>query len=210
MNNPKFSIIIPAYNSAGYIGTALQSVRQQAFQDYELIVPCDSCVDDTEKVAKAFDAKTVTVNHHLDGLTRNTGLDMATGDWILFMDDDDWWMHEYVLTELDKATKDTEADIVLFDFVWRGLGYIHQTPQNNFVSVWNKCWRRGFIGNTRFQATPHWSDGMFHHQMMGKHPKAGFLGECMYYYNYLRDGSISWQAEQGMIPKATDVRPVVL
>ena len=207
---PKFSIIIPAYNSERYIINSIGSVVTQKFRDFELIVPCDSCEDNTEEIAQAYDAKTVSGNWHMDGLCRNAGLDIATGDWVLFLDDDDWWMHEYVLTELDKATKDTEADIVLFDFVWRGLGYIHQTPQNNYVSVWNKCWRRDFIGNTRFQATPHWSDGMFHRELMRKHPKAGFLGECMYYYNYLREGSISWQAEHGMIPKATDVKPVVL
>lgn len=210
MNEPFFSVIVPEHNSAAFMRTGLDSIKSQTFTDYELIIVCDACEDNTAEIAEQYTDKVFEINAKRCGLARNKGLDEARGEWILFMDDDDWWMHEYVLTELDKATKDTEADIVLFDFVWRGLGYIHQTPQNNFVSVWNKCWRRGFIGDTRFQAIPHWSDGTFQHQMMRKHPKAGFLGECMYYYNYLREGSISWQAEQGMISRATDTMPVVL
>ena len=50
----KFSIIIPAYNSAGYIRKALDSVKAQSCKDYELIVVCDSCGDDTEQIAKEY------------------------------------------------------------------------------------------------------------------------------------------------------------
>ena len=50
----KFSIIIPAHNSAGYIQNALDSVAEQTFTDYELIVVCDSCTDNTEEIAKEY------------------------------------------------------------------------------------------------------------------------------------------------------------
>lgn len=96
----KFSIIIPAYNSAGYIRKALDSIQIQSFTDYELIVVCDSCTDDTRAIAEEYGAKVEEVDCHCDGGTRNRGLDIAQGEWILFMDDDDWWLHEYVLEQL--------------------------------------------------------------------------------------------------------------
>ena len=92
---PRFSIIIPAYNSANYIRKALESVKSQVFTNYELIVVCDSCMDNTEEVAKEYTDKVIIVNNHCDGPTRNRGIEEACGDYILFMDDDDWWLHEY-------------------------------------------------------------------------------------------------------------------
>ena len=86
----KFSIIIPAYNAADRIHKALESVKSQAFTDYELIVVCDRCTDNTQQIAESYGARTLAVNYGRDGLTRNAGINMAQGEWLLFMDDDDW------------------------------------------------------------------------------------------------------------------------
>ena len=109
----KFSIIIPAHNSAGYIQNALDSVAEQTFEDYELIVVCDSCTDNTEEIAKEYGARTVTVDYHCDGLTRNKGIEMAQGEWVLFIDDDDWWLHEFVLDQLNSRISN-DIDILCF------------------------------------------------------------------------------------------------
>ena len=63
----KFSIIIPAHNAADHIRNALESVAEQTFEDYETIVVCDSCTDDTEEIAKGYGAKTVAVGYHGTG-----------------------------------------------------------------------------------------------------------------------------------------------
>ena len=102
----KFSIIIPAHNAAEHIQNALDSVTEQTFTDYELIVICDSCTDNTEQIAKEYGAITEKVAYHCDGPTRSRGLDIAKGDWILFMDDDDWWLHEYVLEQINSKLTD--------------------------------------------------------------------------------------------------------
>ena len=47
---PFFSVIVPAYNSAEYIRKGLDSIKEQAFTDYELIIVCDSCTDNTEEI----------------------------------------------------------------------------------------------------------------------------------------------------------------
>ncbi len=198
----KYSIIIPAHNAEGHIVPALKSIRSQSFTDYELIVVCDSCTDQTEWIAgTVYGARTAKVDYHLDGLTRNAGIDMARGEWILFLDDDDWWLHEYVLEELDKIVTERSGsmDVLFFSFIWKGVGYTRQTPERNYAAVWSKCWRRAFIGKTRFKDTPYWSDLEFNRTLLQKRPRAVFWDFPIVYYNYLREGSISWQKKQGEI-----------
>lgn len=194
----KFSIIIPAYNAEDRIRRVLDSVRQQTFTDYECIVICDSCTDRTEEIAKEYGFRTEAVEFHNDGLSRSKGLDLATGEWVLFLDDDDWWMHEYVLDLLNRNVGQSGEDIFAFSFIFKGIGYCQPLSNGGrlFPAVWNKCWRREFIGNTRFPNVYSVSDAHFHMAMMEKKPKIAMADMPLYYYNYMRPGSISAQAEE--------------
>ena len=198
---PRFSIIIPAYNAADRIRKGLDSIKSQTFTDYELIVVCDSCTDDTEQIAQSYGAKVIPVEFGNDGLTRSKGLDVATGDWILFMDDDDWWLHEYVLELIDeKLSRHNNAmDVLCFSFIFKGYKYARPNGNrgNHWCAVWNKCWKRSVIGNTRFPNIPSCSDLYFHQEMFGKNLTIIDWDMPMYYYNYLRPGSISWQEKNG-------------
>ena len=116
----RFSIIIPAHNSASFIRNALESIKKQTFKDYELIVICDNCNDNTQQIAEEYGAITERVGFGRDGLTRNRGLEKARGEWVLFMDDDDWWLHEYVLAQLDQKLKENpNIDMLCFSFIHR-------------------------------------------------------------------------------------------
>ena len=191
----KFSIIIPAYNSAGHIRKALDSIKSQTFTDYEIIVICDSCTDDTEVIAREYGARTEAVSYHADGLTRNRGIELAAGDWLLFMDDDDWWLHEYVLQQLsDKIDERPDADIIAFSFIWREIGYMTPTSRGggNWIACWCKCYRRECIGSARFSnLVDGAADIQFFEQMFFKGLRVMNWDMPMYYYNYLRPGSIS-------------------
>ena len=191
----RFSIIIPAHNSSTYIINALESVKKQTFKSYELIVICDSCTDNTEKIAKSYGAKTYVVDFHNDGLSRSKGLDVAKGEYVLFMDDDDWWLHEFVLEQIDKKLKsyDKIVDILCFSFIFKGVCYASPLLNHNdyWHAVWNKCWRRAVIGDTRFPNIYSKSDSYFHTDMFKKNLCVKIWDMPMYYYNYLRDGSIS-------------------
>lgn len=199
----KFSIIIPAHNSEKYIEKALDSIRNQTYENYELIVVCDSCTDNTKAIAESFDAKTLEVNFHCDGPTRNAGLDIAQGDWVLFMDDDDWWLHEFVLAQLEEQVSCDIFDILVFGFIWKHIGYTGTlSPSKDYYpAVWNKCWRRSIIGDTRFPNVYSISDYYFHNEMMKKNPRIIRWEMPLYYYNYLRKGSISY--EMGRTVKET-------
>ena len=193
----KFSIILPAHNSEKFIRKALDSIHSQTYKDYELIVICDSCEDNTEEIARLYTAKVISVNYCNDGLTRNVGLDVAQGDWILFMDDDDWWLHEYVLEQL--AEKLGDEDILCFSFIFKHWKYATPTGNdgNRWVAVWNKCWRRNFIGSTRFPAIMPNSDLYFHTAVFNKNPKIVDWDMPMYYYNYMHEGSLTWRLNGG-------------
>ena len=208
MSKPLFSVIVPTHNAEDFIRKGLHSIRMQkkgrdTFKDYELIVVCDRCTDGTQKIALDYADKALVRDYGLDGLSRNAGIEAAEGDWLLFMDHDDWWLHEYAFTMLADAIdqrKHERTDMILFDFIWKGVGYVSQRAPAS-VAVWNKCWRREFIGETRFSDLPHWSDVGFHRAMMDKCPVYATFNYPLYYYNYLKPGSISWQAEQGMIER---------
>lgn len=189
---PRFSIIIPAHDSAKYIAKALTSIRQQVFKDYELIVVCDSCNDNTAEIAMSYNAKLVITDFHCDGPARSVGLDKAKGEYVLFMDDDDWWLHEYVLNQLDdRLKKEKEPDILCFSFIFKGWKYADPKGNggNYWIACWNKCWKKSFIGDSRFPNKKMSSDVDFHYSVFSKNPKIVEWDMPMYYYNYMREGS---------------------
>ena len=188
----KFSIIIPAYNAAGHIRRALDSIKCQTYTDYELIVVCDSCEDNTAEIAETYGAHVIEVNYNRDGLTRNAGIDAARGEWLLFMDDDDHYLHEYVLQMLADRVGTHGEDVLRFSFIFKGRGY---AKCGDWIAVWNKAWKRAFIGDTRFSDIKWWSDVDFNCAMMAKKPRIADWDMPLYYYNYMREGSISWLAE---------------
>ena len=198
---PRFSIIIPAHNAEKHIRKALDSIKEQTFRDYELIVICDSCTDDTAQVALIYGAKVIKVDYHNDGLSRSRGLDEATGEWVLFMDDDDWWLHEYVLSQIDEKLREhnDSMDVLCFSFIFKGYKYAKPDGNrgNHFCAVWNKCWKRSCIGSTRFPNIPSCSDLHFHTEMFAKQLQIIDWDMPMYYYNFMRPGSISWKQKNG-------------
>ena len=184
----KYSIIIPAHNSAAYIYTAIRSVKMQHVTDYELIVVCDACTDNTAQIAKWLADKVVIVNNHNDGLTRQAGMDVSSGDWILFMDDDDRWLHEYVLDIVDQYTTD-DFDIIQFGFIF---GEDLVGPVNKiggiWPNVWSKVWRSDWIKKFRWKEIERESDLYFSREAIPD-ARMCFVDTPIYKYNYMRQGS---------------------
>ena len=196
MNEPFFSVIIPAYNSAGFIRKGLESIRTQEFRDYELIVVCDSCTDDTRLVALAYTEKVICTDFHSAGGARNAGLDAARGEWILFMDDDYWFEPGAFQTIAEGIKRYDEIDILAFGFNWKGRGPTMQSRARIYPAVWNKAWRRDFIGSERFRVMAHTEDLEFARRM---HPRAwiGFVNQALYHYEFMRPGSVSDRIRKG-------------
>lgn len=189
----RFSIIIPVYNAECCLEKTLESVAQQTFKDYELILVLDSCTDDSEAIARRYTDKVIKVEEHHSGYTRNHGLDMAQGEYVLFMDDDDWYLHEYVLWQIDqKITQENNPDIIFFSFIFKGMKYHNPQGRQYLPAFWNKVWRREFIQDIRCKGTDTYeSDVEFQDMALARNPRIVEWDMPLYYYNYMRKGSMS-------------------
>lgn len=190
----KFSVIVPAHNTEKYIARCLESIYSQTFKDFECVVIADSCTDSTAAIAREYGAAVIETDVRNDGLSRNIGMENSTGDWILFIDSDDYWLHEYVFELLAERIDSVDADVHCFDMVWKHIGVVGAVSGRNkllFPHCTNKCWRRTFIGNTRFPNRKPDSDAGFHELMMQKKPTLDIWNMPMYYYDFLRDESFS-------------------
>ena len=206
MSNPFFSVIIPAHNSAKFIRRGLDSIKYQQFEDYELIVVCDACTDNTWEIAKQYSDYQISTEFGRAGMARNVGLDIARGDWILFMDDDDWFLTGAFNSIAWKLECQKDIDILAYGFEWKGRGGTIQSRTRIYPAVWNKAWRRSFIGEERFPDWIHTDDLGFARKM---HPRArfGFLPEVLYHYEFMRPGSVSdrirnGEYDNGQIPES--------
>lgn len=106
---PKASVILPTYNRAPFIGRAIQSVLNQTYKDFELIIVDDGSIDDTEKVVKSFsDGRIYYVKHEINkgaAAARNTALRLAKGEFIAFQDSDDECLPEKLEKQINKFNK---------------------------------------------------------------------------------------------------------
>ena len=111
---PFFSIIIPTYNRAEKLRRALASLETQSFRDFEVIVCDDGSTDDTGQVVKSFTEKFPLrylreENWGGPARPRNNGLKLACGEWVCFLDADDWWYPGKLATVF---TKTPDADVI--------------------------------------------------------------------------------------------------
>ena len=203
-DKPFFSVIIPAHNAEDHIKKVLHSVRMQTFKDYELIVVCDACTDKTAQIALGYADKVLIREYGRDGLARNAGIDAAEGEWLLFLDDDDWWIHEYVMDRIHHYATHTDADLLPFQFIWKndaqGRFYWDHSVYRMNIACWSKAYRRSFVGETRFSDKKMCSDTDFINGILDKNPKIYYIHELYYYYNYLRPGSQTEVAEREQMP----------
>ena len=95
---PKVSVVIPTYNRAHLISRATQSILDQSYRYFELIIVDDASADDTEKVVMGFNDERIRYIRHAENKgvssARNTGIKAAKCGYIAFHDDDDEWMPE--------------------------------------------------------------------------------------------------------------------
>lgn len=117
---PRFSIIIPIYNVGKYISPCLDSICAQTYRDFEAIVVDDGSLDDAPTVCEEFAKKDsrIKVFHKDNGgvsTALNLGLEQAKGEWIYFVDGDDWIEANALELINENLEKYTELDILGFN-----------------------------------------------------------------------------------------------
>lgn len=113
---PTISIIIPVYNAERYLQECLESIRVQSYKDFEVILIDDGSTDNSASICKSFvkiDSRFQFYHKTNGGVSsaRNAGLEKASGDWIAFIDADDWVSPHYLQTTLQYSPM---ADITFF------------------------------------------------------------------------------------------------
>lgn len=98
---PLFSVIIPTFNRAAFIGDAVESVLRQTCRDFELIVVDDGSSDHTRDALAPYGSRLRYLHQDNQGVSaaRNAGIHAATGQWIAFLDSDDRWADGYLATQ---------------------------------------------------------------------------------------------------------------
>src|SRR5690554_2831077 len=110
-NEPLISIIVPVFNKENYLRECLDSIINQDYQNFELIVVNDGSTDGSKIICEEYAAKTdkiILVHKENGGVSsaRNIGLQKAKGEWITFVDGDDYISKNYLNVVLDKEDSD--------------------------------------------------------------------------------------------------------
>jgi glycosyltransferase involved in cell wall biosynthesis len=114
---PTVSVIIPTYNRAHLIGRSINSVLNQTYQDFELIIVDDGSSDNTEEIIRAFNDPRILFLKHPENrgvsAARNTGIKEARGSYIAFQDSDDEWLPEKLEKQMAVFKQDKKGDLGL-------------------------------------------------------------------------------------------------
>lgn len=203
----RFSVIISAYNVEEYIGRAINSVLNQNFNDYEIIVVEDKSTDNTLQQIMKYKGKIKIVKNKVNkglGAVRNIGIAKATGEYIVHLDGDDTLYNESTLKDIDKVIGDNKPDIVFFGFQEvNGNSRLRVATKENStkearlicdatISVPSKCWRREFLieKNIKFIEDVYYEDMIYSIKAVTLADKTMYGEFPIFNYYKNRSGSI--------------------
>ena len=211
----KVSVIIAAYNIQEYIGRCIESCINQTLEDIEIIVVNDGSTDKTLDIINKYDDSRIKViNKKNEGLieARKSGFNVANGEYILFVDGDDWIKLE-TLSILYNATKEKNYDMICYKWVWKyddgteekGWDTNKIRAENSNLldilfegninhNIWSKFIRRNFIIDNNIEFPSGFSYGedlAFTYTLAIYKPSYKVIDEYLYYY-YKRKGSLDY------------------
>lgn len=187
----KLSIIIPYYNCLIYIKELFKVLEPQLNDKVEVIVVDDGC---HEKELDKFKAKVIHLekNSGCAGVPRNYGLDIAKGEYITFIDADDFVSDDFIEKILNKINE-TDFDYCLmswkhFPNCWT-IDVSNGRPEWN-CSVWGIVFKKDLIGNKRFNNLKFAEDYDFYHKVLSsvKALKEETITDVLYYYRQNPNG----------------------
>lgn len=208
---PVITVIVPVYNVEKYLDKCLQSLSCQTFPDHEIICVNDGSTDDSRTILTEWESKLPymrVIDRENGGLSaaRNTGLEAATGKYVVFVDSDDW-VEPTMLSRLANEVEGTDmvcfacrrTDNDTYDILQpednNGWDYFNQHALESrivpFVCVWQRCYRREFLmtNHLRFYEGILHEDNEFTPRACLKAKAVKVIPDVLYNYR-VRPGSI--------------------
>ena len=198
----KVSIIIPAYNAAKYIKRCITSLLNQTYKKIEIIVINDGSTDNTLEMIKDFDIKIINQNNSGVSCARNKGLQIATGDYITFVDSDDYVENDYienVIRIINEYNYDIIETPLLFETNFnnkvsnyteykvisekKSLNFDKEYFDNELRYVIGVFYKKNVINNIYFDEKVRcYEDGMFNLKVKLNSKSYYFYPKCYYHY----------------------------
>ena len=212
---PLISIIVPCYNTEDYIEQCLDSLIHQSYKKLEIILVNDGSTDDTDAKIQPYLSEDriryiIQENKGLPG-ARNTGLDIMKGEYVCFIDSDDFIHKDYVKTLYENLIK-TDADISICDFLLyyddapidietqpveetldvksRDEGMDCINTNYRYILAWNKLYKAHIFDNIRYPLGKLHEDEFVVHHIFYKTNKSVFTSRKLYSYRQGRKDSI--------------------
>lgn len=203
----KVSVIVPVYNGEKYIAKCIESLLKQTLKEIEIIIINDGSTDKTDEIINSYlpdgRVKYLKKTNHGIGSTRNFGLKQSSGEYIGFVDGDDFVEHNMYELLYDKASKES-LDMVVCDY-YRDFeetntsiidhisgfnhGVINLKESPNLVNIvnlspWNKIYKRDMINinEENFPEKLKYEDAPFVMRMMSRAEKIGKIDSPLYHY----------------------------
>ena len=222
MNSPLVSVIVPIYNVAPYLEQCLDSIVNQTYRNLEIILVDDGSTDESGAICDRYaeqDSRIKVVHKENGGQSsaRNVALDMMMGEWVLFVDSDDWI--ELNTLELLFEQKDERADLVEFgwNFIYRDsnkvflneacvMAGIDALELLVFTDIYmglmaNKLFKASYLQKSRFISGRYYEDTPFIIEQLYKIKTYQYIAEPLYNYRRDRVG----QTTAGFTPKRFDL-----
>lgn len=213
----KISVIVPVYNVEKYLAKCLDSILMQSYRDIEVILVDDGSPDKCPQICDAYadsDSRVKVIHKKNGGLSdaRNAGLKVAVGEYVAFVDSDDW-VHEAYIKELVLAAKSIDADVAVCDYQSVNEFEVIEVKLNRakprefdsisavkdifsadtvlWVMTWNKLYRRSLFTEHKieFPTGKIHEDNFTTYKLLYFANKIAYIGKPLYYY-LKREGSI--------------------
>ncbi len=200
------SVIVPIFNVEAYLPKCLDSLAAQTFTDVEFILIDDGSTDRSGEIADQYSDTRFRVFHTANrGLSaaRNYGIERSHGEWLMFVDSDDWVEPTYCEIPY-KAAVSNDADLVIFqaygmkngkvrngkNAALTGIVNTEDALKNCGTAVWNKLYKRTLFDVIRFPEDMIFEDIAVTHKIVLQARRIVILPDVLYYYVY-RKGSLS-------------------
>lgn len=209
------SVIVPVYNVEKYVVKCLKSLISQTYDNVQIIIVNDGSSDRSLEIVEKYkniDNRIEVYDKKNGGLSdaRNVGIKHAKGEFICFVDSDDWVSNDYVETLISMFEEKVDITCGGFVYYYNSRKIVCMEHMKNKVlsnkeamkalcdgkwmtnHVWNKMYRRKLFSEIQFEVGRHFEDIYIMHQLFARANKVACTDKIIYYYS-MRDDSIIHQ-----------------